>query len=122
MSGGARTRVDLTKLERRLSRKALAGKQEAFARRVAFEMRDYVPEDSGYLKDSEPLASDYGAGTIEWSMPYAKIVYDMPASSIHKTAGTGKQNPRATSGWTEAAKRERGDAWREFAAKLMTEE
>ncbi len=116
MSGGARTRVDLSKLERRLSRRALAGKQEAFARRVAFEMRDYVPVDEGTLRDSEPLASDYGAGTIEWSTPYARTVHDMPAESIRK-----EKNPRATSGWTEAAKRERGDAWREFAAKLMTE-
>lgn len=113
------TRVDLSKIERAFSQSELRAKQEAFARRVAFETRDYVPEDSGALKGSEPLASDYETGLLEWATPYAKRVNEMPASSIRKESGTGKSNPKATSGWFDAAKAERLDAWETFARNLM---
>ncbi len=112
----SKTTVDLGKVMKRFSQKALSGKQEAFAKRVAFEMRDYVPQDEGTLRDSEPLASDYAAGTIEWSTPYAKRVHELPQSSIRKA-----KNPNARSHWTEEAKKERLDAWEEFARKLMEE-
>lgn len=111
-----RTVVDIGKLERRFSQRALTGKQEAFAKRVAFEMRDYVPVDEGTLRDSEPLASDYATGTIEWQTPYAQRVHDMPQSSI-RTA----KNPNARSHWPAAAKAERAGAWEDFARKLMEE-
>lgn len=111
-----RTIVDIGKLERRFSQRALTGKQETFAKRVAFEMRDYVPVDEGILRDSEPLASDYATGTIEWQTPYAQRVHDLPQSSI-RTA----KNPNARSHWPEEAKRERGPAWEDFARKLMEE-
>lgn len=114
------TRVDLSKIERAFSQSELRAKQEAFARRVAFETEDYVPEDSGDLKGSEPLASDYETGLLEWSSEYAKPVYEMPESSISKFSGTGKSNPKATSGWFEKAKADRLDAWEEFARNLMT--
>lgn len=112
----SRTVVDLSKLSRRFSKGALAGKQKAFAKRVAFEMRAYVPVDSGALRDSEPLASDYEAGVIEWDAPYAQHVHDLPQSSIRKA-----KNPNARSRWPEDAKEERKDAWEEFARNLMEE-
>lgn len=113
------TRVDVSKIERAFSQSELRAKQSAFARRVAFETRDYVPEDSGALKGSEPLASDYETGLLEWAVPYAKRVNEMPASSIRKVSGTGKSNPKATSQWFDAAKAERLDAWEAFARNLM---
>lgn len=116
-----RARVDLSGLERRFSDAALRAKQAAFARRVAFEARDYVPEDQGTLKGSEPLSSDYEAGSIEWQTPYAERVYDLPPSSVRKVSGTGKSNPKATSRWAEAAKRDRLGAWRGFAERIMEE-
>ena len=112
----ARTVVDLSKIERRFSERALVGKQQAFARRVAFEMRDYVPERDGFLKDSEPMASDYASGKIEWSQPYAQRVHDLPQSSIGRA-----KNPNARSHWPEEAKRERLGSWEEFGRRLMEE-
>lgn len=114
MSAG--TVVDLSKLERRFSKSALVGKQAAFAKRVAFEIGDYVPEELGALKGSEPLSSDYETGLIEWNTPYAQHVHDLPQSSIKKV-----KNPNARSHWPEEAKREREGAWQEFARKLLEE-
>lgn len=114
--------IDLRRLEQRFSPEKLRAKQAAFASRVAFEMRAYVPEDQGHLRGTEPLASDYEEGRIIWNAPYARYVHDLPASSISKTAGTGKSNPKATSRWPEAAKAERGEAWRRFAEGLLKED
>ena len=104
MSSRVEVRVDLSKLEARFGAAAMRGKQAAFARRVAFETRDYVPVESGTLRDSEPLASDYESGDVRWDTPYAARVAAMPESSIKKTV-----------------KDERMGAWREYAEKLMEE-
>lgn len=109
-------KIDLSGIERRFSPEQLKAKQEAFAERVAFEMRDYVPRDEGTLQDSEALASDYETGNIEWNTPYAQRVHDLPQSSIRKT-----KNPNARSHWPEEAKNERMSAWEEFAHRLMEE-
>lgn len=111
-----RTVVDLSKLEKRFSDSARRGKQAAFAKRVAFEIGDYVPEELGALKGSEPLSSDYENGIIEWNTPYAQHVHDLPQSSIKKA-----KNPNARSHWPAAAKAERAGAWEDFARKLMEE-
>lgn len=118
MSGsGVSVRVDLSRLEARFSEAALSANQEAFARRVAFEMGDYVPEDQGTLKGSEPLASDYASGTIEWQTPYAQRVHDLPQSSIRQT-----KNPNARAKWPEEAKGERMCSWEDFARELLGKE
>lgn len=118
MSGAScNIRVDLSGIERRLGEARMRERQEAFAQRVAFEMRDYVPEDEGTLRDSEPLASDYAAGQIEWDTPYAQHVHDLPQSSIRRA-----KNPNARSHWPAEAKRERMGAWEQFARALMEEE
>ena len=109
-------KIDLSSIERRFSAEQMRAKQEAFAERVAFEMRDYVPRDEGTLQDSEALASDYASGRIEWGTPYAQRVHDLPQGSIRKT-----KNPNARSHWPEEAKRERMDAWDEYAHRLMEE-
>lgn len=116
MSSRVEVRVDLSKLEARFGAAAMRGKQAAFARRVAFETRDYVPVESGTLRDSEPLASDYEPGDVRWNTPYAARVAAMPESSIKKTV-----NPNARANWPQAAKDERMGAWREYAEKLMEE-
>lgn len=113
---GCEIKVDLSGIERRFSESQLKAKQATFAERVAFEMRDYVPVDEGTLRDSEPLASDYEAGSVEWQTPYAQRVHDMPQSSIRKT-----KNPNARSRWPEEAKKERLGAWQQFAEGLMEE-
>lgn len=115
MSGAScRIRVDVSKLARRFGPEQMRAKQEEFASRVAFEMGDYVPEDQGTLKGSEPMASDYAAGRIEWDTPYAEYVRGLPQSSIRTVI-----NPNARAKWPEAAKSERMGAWERFAEQLM---
>lgn len=109
-------KIDLSGIERRFGPEQLRAKQEAFAARVEFEIRDYVPEDEGTLKGSALLASDFAAGEIEWDTPYAQRVHDLPQSSIRKT-----KNPNARSHWPEEAKKERMGAWDDFAHRLMEE-
>ena len=113
---GCEVKVDLSGIERRFSAAQLEAKQTAFAKRVASEMRDYVPLDGRTLRDSEPLASDYENGRIEWQTPYAQRVHDLPQSSIRKA-----KNSNARSHWPEEAKKERLGAWQQFAEKLMEE-
>ena len=110
----ARVRVDLSAVERALGAPALRAKQEAFAKRVAFEMRAYVPVDEGTLRDSEPLASDYASGKLCWDTPYAQHVHDLPQGSIRTT-----KNAKAHSRWPEVAAKERQKAWEEFARGLF---
>lgn len=114
MSSGVDVRVDLSGLEARLGEAAMREKQAAFASRVAFETRDYVPVETGTLQGSEPVSSDYEAGTVEWNTPYAGYVEAMPESSIRKTV-----NPSARAHWPQAAKSERLGAWQDFARKLL---
>lgn len=115
-ASGVSVRIDLSDIERRFSGTALAAKQAAFAERVAFEMRDFVPEDSGTLKASETLFSDYTNGEIEYGTPYAQRVHDLPQSSIRTD-----KNPNARAKWPEEAKAERMGAWQQFAENLMEE-
>lgn len=117
MSGSrCEVKVDLSGIEARLGEAALQAKQEAFAQRVAFEMRDYVPVETGTLQGSEGVSSDYAAGDIAWNTPYARYVLDMPESSIRKAV-----NPNARANWPQAAKDERMGAWEQFAKQLMEE-
>ncbi len=112
----SKTIVDISKIERAFSQSANRKRQAEFAKRVAFEIRDYVPYDEGTLRDSEPMASNYETGIIEWQTPYAKRVHSLPESSIKKT-----KNPHAHAKWHEAAKQDRLEAWNDYARKLMEE-
>lgn len=118
MSGAAscNIKIDLSGIERRFGPEQLRAKQEAFAARVEFEMRDYVPEEEGTLKGSALLASDFAAGEIEWDEPYARHVHDLPQSSIRKA-----KNPNARARWPDAAKGERMEAWVDYANELLRE-
>lgn len=98
-------KIDLSGIERRFSPEQLKEKQEAFAARVEFEMRDYVPEDEGDLKKSALLASDFAAGKIEWDPPYAQRVHDLPQSSIRKTKNPQRPLPLAGGGQEGAHER-----------------
>ena len=105
-------KVDLGPLEKKFSSAANKAKQAAFAQRVAFDCRQHVPVDEGTLRDSEPMASDYPAGKIEWNTPYARRVYN--ADSVRTT-----KNPQAAPHWAEVTKQEKLGDWKKFATALM---
>ena len=109
---GPRMTVDMSGLERRFGERVTRAKQEAFAKRVATEIRAYVPLDSGALRDSDPLHSIYASGDIMWTTPYARRVY-------HLKRVLRVKNPKASPRWAEVAKNERMGAWRAFAKKLL---
>lgn len=108
----AEVEVDLSAVEKRFGRASLAAAQAAFAKRVAFECRDYVPLDEGTLRDSEGVNSDYSAGRIVWATPYAGYVHDMDSVRTVK-------NSKATPKWPEQAKADRLSAWKEYAQRLL---
>jgi hypothetical protein len=114
MSQGARMRVtvDTSGLERRLSGEAFRKAQEAFAKRVAFDTRDYVPVDSGILRDSEPENSHYETGMIIWDTPYAHYVYNL--DGVRTVI-----NPNATPHWCETAKQRHLEDWKALAVRLL---
>ena len=49
--------------------------QAAFAQEVARKMDQYVPFDTGTLKNSVHLASDYQRGVLIYNTPYARKQY-----------------------------------------------
>ena len=108
---GVRVTLDTGKLDRRLSAQGFERLQEALAKRVAFDARDYVPVESGTLRDSEAVNSDYEAGLVIWNTPYARRVYNL--DSVRTVI-----NPKATSHWCETAKQNHLELWRQFVAAM----
>lgn len=95
MSDGATVRIDLSNMERKFSEREHRKRQAEFSERAAFLMRKYVPQEEGTLRSSEPLNSNYAAGLVIWSTPYARKQYTVPMH--HTTAGT-------TDHWCQAMK------------------
>jgi hypothetical protein len=86
-------------------------RQNLYARRAAFLMRPYVPVRETILRSSEPVSSDYAAGILTWSTPYAARQYYEPM--IHTEAGT-------TDHWDEAMWRNDGEDLKKFAGDLFS--
>lgn len=84
-------------------------RQDLYARRAAFMMRKYVPVRESILRSSEPVSSDYAAGILTWSMPYAARQYYEPM--MHTEAGT-------TDHWDEAMMRNDGEDLKRFVTDL----
>ena len=99
--------VDLSGLEAMLKRQRQ--RQALYARRCALSMRRFVPLREGTLRGSEPLNSNYEAGALTWSTPYAAKHYYVPMA--HTTAGT-------TDHWDEAAWAADGEKLKAYAEKL----
>lgn len=101
--------IDLRGLDLMLSRREARRRQEEYAQRCAFVMRKYVPMDTGMLRSSEPMNSDYGRGLLTWSTPYAARHYYEPME--HSTKGTCDH-------WDEECARRDGAALRAYAESL----
>ncbi len=64
-----------------------ADRQEEYAMRVAFIMRQYVPMQEGILRASEQLSSLYRDGILRWTTPYAAAQYELDTDN-RTTSGT----------------------------------
>lgn len=82
---------------------------EEAAMRAEFEMRAYVPMDTGVLRASGQLASQFRAGLLVWATPYAAAQYYLPHA--HTTSGT-------TDHWDEAWARDRLPQWMDYVAAI----
>ena len=67
--------------------------QAAFAQEVAKQMDKYVPFDTGTLKNSVHLASDYQRGLLVYNTPYARRQYYLHSQ------GQGVHDGRRGSYW-----------------------
>ena len=88
-------------------------RQTEYAMRAAFLCRQYVPQEEGYLRNSQPMASDYAQGILTWSTPYAAKQYYTPMK--HSTAGT-------TDHWDEACARAPGKNLADYARQQLWED
>lgn len=88
--------INIQQLEQMVSPAAQRKRQEEYAMRVAFVMRQYVPRDENTLRASEPLNSKYASGLLIWNTPYAARQYSVPMN--HTT-------PRTCDHWDEAVAR-----------------
>ncbi|NGM17722.1 hypothetical protein GMI70_06920 [Eggerthellaceae bacterium zg-893] len=107
-----RITVDLSALERRFSEERNRDRQEEFAMRAEEGMREYVPVEEGALRGSAKVSSDFRAGEIVWSTPYAAKHYYVPMA--HTQAGT-------TDHWDQAFWAEHAGDMEAYAAELMEE-
>lgn len=79
---------------------------------ILADTNELVRVDTGALRDSSYTASALHEGDIIWNTPYAKRVY-------YTGSPSRAQNPRATTLWCEAAKREYLKDWEKRANKLF---
>ena len=73
----------------------------------------YVPVRDGFLRGSSETASDVDAGRLVWATPYARRRH------YEKANLRLDMNPNASIRWTEKAKQNHLDDWREIAEKAM---
>lgn len=107
-----RVKVDTRNLERRFSRENMMSAKEATTERIALDARKYVPVDSGALRDSEGVNSNYPDGEVIWATPYAQRIYN--ADSVRHTI-----NPQAAPHWCEVAKQHHTDEWRKLYLGML---
>lgn len=88
------------------------GRLEELTMRAESEMRAYVPLREGHLRDSAKLASRFEAGLIVWMTPYAPSQYYLPMRHENPRA------PLATDHWDEAWRRDRWDAFMDYARRM----
>ena len=113
MAKSIRVDVDLSGAEQRF--RELAESTGLLAEELLGDTKQYVPEESGDLKNSGHVTDvEPTRAVLEWSVRYAQRVYNMPGSSIKKVI-----NPSATHHWFETAKSAHLEEWQHFAAELF---
>lgn len=100
--------VDTPQLNRLSDASRHADVVEEVSMRAEQMMRPYVPVQETTLRASAQLHSDFRAGEIIWSTPYAEKHYYVP---MNHTDPAGK----ATDHWDEAMMKDRGEELAEYA-------
>lgn len=104
--------VNLPSLKKLKDASEYEKRQAEVAMRAEQMMRKYVPRDEGTLRASAQLSSDFAAGVLSWTTPYAATQYSKPMT--HSEPGTCDH-------WDEAFKRNDMDTFTDYV-KAMYEE
>lgn len=86
--------------------------------RIIRDTDPLVPFDTGMLKNTAQLATDYDTGEIIWSTPYARRQYYLHAKGESLHGDTGLRG----SYWAERSKDAHKIAWEQFWAVAIKEE
>lgn len=86
-------------------------------RRIIQDTDPLVPFDTGMLKNSPQLATDYDTGEIIWSTPYARRQYYLHEKGAALHGDTGLRG----SYWAERSKDAHKIAWEQFYQKAVKE-
>lgn len=103
---------DLSGLESRFGARRLQDVQARLAMQVGDDSNKFCKEDTGQTKSTMRTSSDFKAGEVTWSTPYAKDAYYDPRVRTVK-------NPSATSRWFETAKSQRLRSWLELVRRNL---
>lgn len=107
-------RVDTSKIAptiRKSSNNALA----ILTQQVVKDSNNYVPVDTGYLRDSSLRASDFSNGKAVWDAPYATRLYY--GTSFHFSHDA---NPLAQAMWFDKAASVHANEWADVAQRAVT--
>ncbi len=85
---------------------------ELAAMRAEQGMRQYVPVQEEFLRDSARLSSNFAAGEVTWSTPYAMRQYMVPME--HSKAGTCDH-------WDEPWRKNDMPGWERYVGELYAE-
>ena len=95
---------------------AFTAAQAAFAQEVAKQMDRYVPFDTGTLKNSVHLASDYQRGLLTYATPYARKQYYL------RPMGHGVHDGRRGSYWGQRCDADFHPYFVQFAKRAVKKE
>ncbi len=95
--------------------RALDGALWVTAENVLSDCRDYIPYETGDLRNSGKAKAKDGKGTVEWgtdqkTAQYARIQY-YGVGLNHGTVANAVSAPKACAKWFEAAKAVRKKDW-----------
>lgn len=97
---------------------AMKTSRSKLMQRILKDTDPLVPFDTGMLKNSPQIATDYETGEIIWSTPYARRQYYFHP----KGEGLHGDNGQRGSYWAERSKDANMVSWESFWRALMKEE
>lgn len=111
------TVIDLSGIEDKIA-EATAEVKVTFSQQVLKDSNYFIPFDTGNLRDSSLIHSDFEAGLLVWETPYARRLYFNPQYNFHKD-----ENPNASGLWYELARARFLSDWvrivqREYDSKM----
>lgn len=101
--------IDLSGLEGKFDGQAVEDAQQLLAERIMQHCKPLVPKDTGALRGSGSIGE--GGKTVEWTVDYAKYVYNF-MNVNYTTSGTCGH-------WFEKAKQEHLQDWEKTVARCF---